>query len=286
MKFFLLIPVYNDWNSLKILLLKIYKSFYNAKIFNVVILNDNSKKSFNIKKKVINKFNSFIILNIKKNIGSQRAIAVGLNFISKKHKYFKILIMDADGEDNPLLINKIIKKSNEYPNDAIVVFRTKRKENFLIKLFYELHILICFILSGQIVRFGNFSLINHIHVKNLITDSSLWFAYSSSVKKKVKNFKKIFAEKNKRYVDKSNLSYFDLFNHSLRILIPFKEKIIICSAIYLFFFIFFIKKEFLIYLSLLIFFFINSLIYIYYFFTIRKKQINLFSLINNVKNIK
>ncbi len=73
------------------------------KTLNIVILNDNSTKSFNLEKKIINKFNSFKILNIKKNIGSQRAIAVGLNFISEKHKYFKILIMDADGEDNPLI---------------------------------------------------------------------------------------------------------------------------------------------------------------------------------------
>lgn len=285
MKLFLLIPVYNDWSSLKILILKIYNSYNNTKNINIVILNDKSTKSFNIEKKIIKKFNSFKILNFKKNIGSQRAIAVGLNFISKKHKCFKVLIMDADGEDNPLIINKIIKKSNDYPNDAILVYRTKRKENFLIKLFYELHIFICFVLSGQNVRFGNFSLINQDHVKNLITDNSLWFAYSSSIKKKVKNFKKVFAEKQKRYVDKSNLGFFDLLNHSLRILIPFKERIIIGSTIYLFFFIFFIKKKFLIYLSLS-FFFINSLIYIYYFFAIKQKPINLLSLIRNVRIIK
>jgi len=81
MKTTILLPLYNDWISLNKLL---GKNFFlkNKKKFNVIIINDNSY----IKKKFIKNlknFNKVIIINLKNNLGSQRAIIIGLSYLKK-----------------------------------------------------------------------------------------------------------------------------------------------------------------------------------------------------------
>ena len=78
----ILIPIYNDWNSLNLLL----KNIIDLKIFKkkttIIIVNDFSKEKNHIKNFLLKKLNIRII-NLKKNIGSQRCIAVGLSYIKK-----------------------------------------------------------------------------------------------------------------------------------------------------------------------------------------------------------
>ena len=79
MKFKILIPLYNDWQSL----LKLFENIDNQindtdNIFSIVVVNDGSTE------KVINDFpnykkiHSIKIINLKKNIGHARSIATGL----------------------------------------------------------------------------------------------------------------------------------------------------------------------------------------------------------------
>ena len=81
-KFSFLIPVFNDWNSLNILLKQIDQEILSFKDrFDVIILNDNSTIKHSIKNQNFKKINSIKILNLKKNLGSQRALAVGLKYL-------------------------------------------------------------------------------------------------------------------------------------------------------------------------------------------------------------
>ena len=87
-KFTFLIPVFNDWNSLNILLKRIDQEISSFEdIFDIVVLNDGSTIKHSIKNKNFKKINLIKILNLKKNLGSQRALAIGLNiypFLKKK----------------------------------------------------------------------------------------------------------------------------------------------------------------------------------------------------------
>ena len=69
----------------------------------------NLKIKMNLKKnKNIIKFN---ILNLSQNISSQRAIAIAINHLKKNNDYKNkdIIIMDADGQDDPNTIIDLIK---------------------------------------------------------------------------------------------------------------------------------------------------------------------------------
>lgn len=107
----ILISIYNDFKSLNILIENF--NFKEIKKTHLIIINDGSKEKLNISKKNSNKFLIIKIINLKKNLGSQRAFAVGLDFIKKNYKNSKIILMDGDGEDNPKKIDKILEFSTK-----------------------------------------------------------------------------------------------------------------------------------------------------------------------------
>ena len=57
-------------------------------------------------------FKSFKVISLKKNLGSQRCIAVGLKYLQKENKDYIITILDSDGEDDPSKINEMIEAWN------------------------------------------------------------------------------------------------------------------------------------------------------------------------------
>jgi glycosyltransferase involved in cell wall biosynthesis len=277
----ILIPIYNDWNSLNILL----KRINNIKKNNIrlIILNDCSKKKILLKNK-----NKITIINLKKNIGSQGCIAVGLKFIKKKKSNLNsnIIIMDGDGEDSPKIINKLINLSRTNSHKIITVNRTKRNENILFKILYEIHILIISILALKYLRFGNFSLLKCKNLKKIFSNNDILLSYSAAISNNFNNIKAIYAKKERRYLDKSKMNYLKLFLHSLRILSVFKKRIILISLIYtlILFYIFF-KKNIKIYMFfILVLLLLNLTLNIIYYYFEKSKPKNLLHLIKNFKN--
>ena len=139
----IILPTYNDWKSLSILLIQIEKYLKNTNnIYKILIIDDNS---FEKNKYKLNKnrfFKEIKILTLKKNVGSQKAIATGLKFISKyKNKNDdKFIIMDSDGEDDPKKIKEIIKLIDKnHKIKVITMNRTIRKESFFL-VFYMRYI--------------------------------------------------------------------------------------------------------------------------------------------------
>jgi len=256
-KIFILIPIKDDWGALNILLSKISKYLIFSKKINILILDDCSKK-IDINHNLIKKFENITVVSLKKNHGSQRCIAIGIDFLIKKYLRFKLIIMDGDGEDNPFLIKNMLQLSKIYPEEAILIYRTSRKENLVLKLLYELYIILNFILTFKLIRFGNFSLINRYHAEKMCKNNYLWFAYPPAIFKSSIKFKKIFASKEKRYLGDSKMNYYKLFQHWLRILLPFKKRVFFIALFYLFIFIFIQEK-----INLISFFFIVT-----YFFLV------------------
>ena len=91
-KFTFLIPVFNDWDCLNILLERIDQEISPFEdIFDVVILNDASTIKNSIKNKNFKKIYLVKVLNLKKNLGSQRALAIGLKYLSDAGKETNII---------------------------------------------------------------------------------------------------------------------------------------------------------------------------------------------------
>ena len=210
-KFTFLIPVFNDWDSLNILLERIDQEISSFEdIFDIVVLNDGSTIKHSIKNKKFKKINLIKILNLKKNLGSQRALAIGLKYLSIFEKETNIILMDADGEDDPNLLKKIIDSSKRFPNKIITANRTKRNENLIFRFMYEIHYLFTLLITGKKVRFGNYSLINSNKLKKILSSGDLWGAYPAAIVNNYNDIEPLFSERKKRNTGKTKMNLFKL----------------------------------------------------------------------------
>ena len=279
MKHVILIPVYNDWKSLNKLLSQIDKCLKNDKIFHseVLILNDKSTEKYYLKKKKFFSIKKIKILSLKKNLGSQKSIAVGLNYLKKLKNRFFVTIMDADGEDNPNEIKKMLKEAIKYENCVVTSNRKKRKESLLVVFLYRIHLLITFIFTLKWISFGNFTTFSSKNIIKLLSNNSSWYAHSSSVLNNC-NIKKVYAKREKRYFDKSKLNLLALMEHSLRVNAVFFPRILANSLVYSMIIFWTIKTLYLNYIFIFLILSFNILI----FFIKKKHYIKDFSLTKNL----
>jgi len=232
-KFIILIPLYNDWKSVSILLKEIDFQIVNwdAEV-SVVLVNDSSTEkrsglSFNYKKIKLVK-----ILNMKKNQVHQRCIASGLKYICENEDFDRVIVMDADGEDRPEEINDFLKKAKENPDKTITGNRFKRSESIIFKVLYEVHKMLTLLFTGKLIKFGNFTCLPKEHVYRLVKKSYLWNSYSSSVVRAINNRTYIDSIRGSRYVLPSKMNFTALVFHSLAIISVFRKLVIIRSVIF------------------------------------------------------
>ena len=234
MKHFLLIPVFNDWKSVNKLIIRLNGSLkINKKIKNeILIINDNSSEKINLNLKRLKSISKIKIISLKKNFGSQKAIAIGLSYLKSIKEDFYITVMDGDGEDGPTRVKTMLDVAIKNPNYIVTSNRKKREEAFIIIFLYKLHLIITFLFTFKWISFGNFSTFNKKNLKYLLSNNSSWYAHSSSVLKNCK-IKKLYSKREKRYYDKSKLGIFSLIEHSLRVNAVFYKNIFIITLIYL-----------------------------------------------------
>ena len=232
-KFLIIIPIYNDWDSVHELVVRINNEIkpVNHKI-SIIIINDSSNQKNNFKLIPANNIQSVKILNLSQNIGHCKAIASTLKYIDGNMDYDYIIPMDGDGEDRPEEILDFIKiiDSADETVEIVTANRIKRSEGIIFRICYQLHKFITFLLVGKMVRFGNYSCLSKKAVQKLISDSSIWVSYSGAVIKNFSNIKFIQSSRGKRYFGPSKMNFFKLIKHSLSIPAVFKESVLFKSA--------------------------------------------------------
>ena len=244
-KIIILIPIYNDWNSVLKLLQNINSEVSSLDHeFSVIIVNDASSEKQSISALNTENLQSFKIINMNENRGHARCIASGLKYIFEKEEFDYVIPMDADGEDRPEEINDFFKKAEENPNRTITGNRFKRSEGILFKILYEAHKLLTLIFTGKLIKFGNFTCLPRAHVEQLIQKPYLWNSYSSSVMRAIKDRVSIGSVRGLRYVLPSKMNFTALIFHSLAIISVFRNIFIIRStALLLLCFLFLILKS-------------------------------------------
>jgi len=231
-KIIILMPVYNDWESLIKLLNEINSAINDIKDceFKCLIINDSStlKNPEIIKPK---NFQSLKIINMKENRGHARCNAFGLRYINLKEDYDYVIVMDSDGEDRPVEIKDLIKKTKENPTSSVVAKRVKRSEGPIFQTLYLVHKIITLIFTGKKINFGNYSCIRKQDVYSLVDQASLWSSFSGSLKKNLKNLNEINSIRGLRYFGPSKMSLISLILHSFSIIAVFKYTVFFRSAL-------------------------------------------------------
>ena len=244
MKIKVLIPLYNDWQSLLKLLGNINYQF-NDKDNNisVVIVNDGSTEGAPNSFPSYSKINSIKIINLKENVGHARSIATGLKFILENDDFNYIIPMDSDGEDKPDEIKDLIKKIEPQSDLPIVCERVKRSEGIFFKFCYFLHKLITFTFTGRSIRFGNFTCLPKEVVKSMTNEKATWSSFSGALSKISKIKIGIPSERGTRYFGPSKMSFINLIKHSLSIISVFRKTFLIRSALFIIIYILMIKSN-------------------------------------------
>ena len=232
-KIIILIPVYNDWESLKKLIEEInenIKVFIKKMRFECIIVNDASTIQLPRITKP-NNLESMQILNMKENKGHARCNAFGIRYIFQNKKFDNLVLMDGDGEDRPIEIKSLVEKINENPKISVVAKRVKRSEGPFFQLLYQVHKLITFLFTGKKINFGNYSILTKDDVKKLHSKASLWSSFSGSVKKHIGSLNEINSIRGLRYFGPSQMSILKLIIHSLSIIAVFRYQVFLRSTL-------------------------------------------------------
>jgi polyisoprenyl-phosphate glycosyltransferase len=244
MKIKILIPVYNDWQSVSKLVNEIDNLVLDSKFeISLIIVNDSSNHDRENSNKDLRNIHSFKIINMKKNQGHARCIAAGLKYIYEKEDFDYVIPMDGDGEDRPEEIKGFLDKIKESNGKAIVGQRVKRSEGLIFKICYQVHKLITLTFTGKSIKFGNYTCLPKEIVEKMINEKATWNSFSGSLTKIETDLISIPSIRGPRYFGPSKMSFFNLLKHSLSIISVFKKTVLIRSALFIVVYILMIKSN-------------------------------------------
>ena len=230
----ILIPVYNDWESVFKLLENINLEASKIDInFSVIIINDASTDSKLKLSTSLENLESIQIIHMKENKGHARCNAAGLKYIYEKEDFDYVIPMDADGEDRPEELSLLTEKIKEYPDTAVTANRIKRSEGLMFKFCYLAHKYLTFVFTGQNIKFGNYTCLPKTTVNQMINEPATWSSFSGALAKIEKDRKSIPSERGTRYFGPSKMSFINLLKHSLSIIAVFKTTLLIRSILFL-----------------------------------------------------
>ena len=229
----ILIPIYNDWQSVLKLLenINLYAPTLEDE-FSIIIFNDASTEDRPEFLANLGNLKSVKIINMKENRGHARCNAFGLRYINLNEAYDYVILMDSDGEDRPIEIKDLIKKIDQEPETSVVAKRIKRSEGPIFQNLYKIHKLITLIFTGKKINFGNYSCLTKRDINTLSEKASLWSSFSGSVKKNCKNLNETKSIRGLRYFGPSKMSLFSLVIHSFSIIAVFKNTVFLPYEIF------------------------------------------------------
>ena len=209
----IIVPFFNEEESLPIFLDEIYKVDDQATNYNfeIIFIDDGSTDNgLNFLKKIAKNNKNIIILELSRNFGKEAALTAGIDIANGS----AIIPIDVDLQDPPNLINDMIKKW-ESGFDIVLAKRNNRlNENLLKRLsasfFYKIYTL--FVGDSKNSNVGDFRLIDRKvidNIKNLKEKNRYmkgllsWPGFSAS---------EITYTRNKRKAGKTKFTFLKLLN--------------------------------------------------------------------------
>lgn len=222
------IPIFNDWGSSRLLLEQI-DLVINKYSFNASVLLVDDASTDDIPKdlaKTLTYIKHFEVLKLRRNLGHQRAIALGLTFIYQERPCRAVVVMDGDGEDSPSDVIQLLKQF-EYHQGKRIIFakRSRRSEGLKFRIFYQIYKFIHWGLTGRKVEVGNFSIIPAHLLEHVVGISELWNHYAASIFKARLPIDKVAIARAQRLQGKSKMNFFSLVIHGLSAISVFGEEV-------------------------------------------------------------
>jgi len=177
-----------------------------------------------------------VLIRLQRNLGHQRAIAVGISYVTDKVPTAHVVVMDSDGEDIPATAPMLLKSLKDNRVDVAVAQRKQRHESIVFKAFYSIYKIIFTMLSGRRITFGNFMALTPAGAKVLTAMPELWIHVASCVLLSRLRVAYTPIDRGPRYGGHSKMNFSALVLHGVRALMVFSEDVlvrvcILCAAV-------------------------------------------------------
>lgn len=225
-KLVVVMPVYEDIEASSRLFNELFK-IYDTDLYIVAI--DDGSVNYPLDIKAIEDAGlNGTIIKLKCNVGHQRAISIGLSYVSQHMSNTQtVIVMDSDGEDTPESIIKLIAPLECHDIDIVVAKRKSRIETIYFKIFYFLYKFIFKLLSGKKISFGNFMALKPSAVRRLVNIQSLGLHFAGTVLSSKLRIKSLPLDRGPRYAGQSKMNFVGLVLHGFKGLMVFAEDVLV-----------------------------------------------------------
>lgn len=178
-----------------------------------------------------------VVLKLRRNVGHQRAIAIGLGYASEQiQPDQQIVVMDSDGEDLPSTIHALLKNLESEDVDVVVAQRKSRVETWRFKAFYQIYKRFFSLMTGRAISFGNFMAMKSNAVKRLVVMQELSIHVAGAVLASKLRAATCSLDRGPRYAGQSKMNFVGLVLHGFKGLMVFAEDVLVrvgiaCAAI-------------------------------------------------------
>ena len=225
----ILIPAFNDWEALRLLLPSLDRALVRAgRRASVLIVDDASTDPWppNYPGCRFDAIDALEILHLRCNLGHQRAIALGLYHVHEFTTAQAVLVMDGDGEDRPEDLPALLAEyENRGRREVIFAARTRRMESLAFQFFYRAYQVVHRALTGVEVRVGNFSVIPRMALSRLMASADLWNHYSASVYRARLPKTLLPLPRGRRLSGRSKMNFVSLLMHGLSAICVHSEQV-------------------------------------------------------------
>lgn len=219
-------PVYEDLEACSILFTALKHEFQNQ-LFVVAV--DDGSVSYPLQERTLRDAGvNGVVLRLRRNVGHQRAIAIGLGFLDEKLQLDqRVIIMDSDGEDLPETIPKLLDHLNDESVDVVVAERKSRVETLRFKAFYAVYKRFFRLMTGRTISFGNFMAIKPLSLSRLVAMQELPIHIAGTVLASKLRTVSCPLDRGPRYAGKSKMNFVGLVLHGFKGLMVFAEDVLV-----------------------------------------------------------
>ena len=222
-------PVYNDWESAAVLCGHLERELARrAERFSIVLVDDGSTTPPPEGRPPAESARPFdvSVLELTRNLGHQRAIAVALAYIHEHAPADAVVVMDADGEDRAEDVPRLLDALHRTGASRVVFAQRRRRvEGALFRAGYLIYRTLHRVMTGFGVQVGNFSVIPGRYVANLAVSPELWAHYAAAVYASGLPVELVPTDRGRRIAGHSHMNYVLLVTHGLGALSVFRHRV-------------------------------------------------------------
>jgi polyisoprenyl-phosphate glycosyltransferase len=230
-KIIIVTPIYEDNDSAEKLLSEL-KDIYKEEVFIVAVDDGSLVNPFNVN--FLKRISiEGVVVELKKNVGHQMAIAIGLQYVSDELEWAeKVVVMDSDGEDSPYNIKALTDSCDLKNVDVAVGSRRARSESRQFIFFYNIYKIIFKMLTGRSIAFGNFMCIKSNALKRIVIMPELWTHLAACVLSSKLRLSSCSLDRGERYFGQSKSNFIGFALHGFKALMVFSEQVLVRVGVF------------------------------------------------------